>query len=67
MKEQMASFHVDSLSTPSFITLEYNMGTLFEEMVTKQLLIAGQKESSWPSNKATTMITEYVFPQFSPC
>ena len=44
MKEQLACFQVPSLSTPSFITLEYNMGTLFEEMVTKQLLTAGQKE-----------------------
>ena len=44
MKEQLACFQVPSLSTSSFITLEYNMGTLYEEMVTKQLLSAGQKE-----------------------
>jgi len=44
MKEQLACFQVPSLSTPSFITLEYNMGTLFEEIITKQLLTAGKKE-----------------------
>ena len=44
IKEQLACFQVPSLSTPSFISLECDMGTIFEEIVTEQLLIAGQKE-----------------------
>ena len=44
MKEQLACFQVPSLSTPSFIDLECDMGTIFKETVTEQILIAGQKE-----------------------
>ena len=44
MKEQLACFQVPSLSTPSFNDLECDMGAIFEEIVTEQLHIAGQKE-----------------------
>ena len=62
MKEQMASFQVCSLSTPSFITLEYNMGTLFEEMVTKQLLTAGQKEKQLAIQQGNYNDSRVCFP-----
>ena len=44
MKEQLACFQVPSLSAPSFINLERDMGTMFEAIVTEQILTAGQKE-----------------------
>ena len=44
LKEQLACIQVPSLSTPTFINLECTMGTVFEEIVSKQLLTTGQME-----------------------
>ena len=44
LEEQMACVHVPSLSNPCFIEMEELIGTAFEDMVYKELLIAGQME-----------------------
>ena len=44
LKEQLTCIQVPSLSTPTFVNLEYIMGTKFEATVNHQLLTAGQIE-----------------------
>ena len=44
LKEQLTCMQVPSLSSPTFISLEWTMGALFEAIVSNQLLTAGQVE-----------------------
>ena len=44
LEEQMACVHIPSLSGPCFIEMEELIGTAFEDMVSKELLVAGQVE-----------------------
>ena len=44
LEEQLSSMNVPSLSLHSFVSIERSLGTVFEDIVTHELLSAGKEE-----------------------